>query len=323
MVFSVNTSPFAGREGRWVTSRNIKERLEKELLTNVSIRVEPTGSADSYKVLGRGELQLAILIETMRREGFELGVSNPEVITRHEDGVRKEPLEVLSIDVPEAYMGVVLEKMALRKGKLATMTGASGAPAPSDAFRSPAPAGGRAEHGRAEHHGSGRVRLEFLVPTRGLIGVRTELLTDTRGTAVMNALLEGWVEWQGEIPRRQTGVLVADRAGEATPYALSHLEDRGELFVSPGTSVYEGMVVGENARPDDMDVNVTKQKKLTNMRASTADEAIRLTPHRQLNLEQALEFIQADELVEVTPAAIRLRKRTLPASQRTKWKKAE
>jgi GTP-binding protein len=175
--------------------------------------------------------------------------------------------------------------------------------------------------GRAVHHGSGRVRLEFLVPTRGLIGVRTELLTDTRGTAVMSALLEGWVDWQGEIPRRQTGVLVADRAGEATPYALSHLEDRGELFVGPGTAVYEGMIVGENARPDDMDVNVTRQKKLTNMRASTADEAIRLTPHRQLNLEQALEFIEADELVEATPAAIRLRKRTLAASRRGKWRR--
>jgi GTP-binding protein len=316
MVFSVNTSPFAGREGRWVTSRNIKERLDKELLTNVSIRVEPTGSADSFQVLGRGELQLAVLIETMRREGFELGVSNPEVITHDEAGVRREPLEVFSIDVPEAYMGVVLEKMALRKGKMVRMVGSSSAGG-SDAFRSPAPSGGRAGHG------SGRVRLDFHVPTRGLIGVRTELLTDTRGTAVMNALLEGWVEWQGEIPRRQTGVLVADRAGDTTPYALSHLEDRGELFVAPGTAVYEGMIVGENARPDDMDVNVTKQKKLTNMRASTADEAIRLTPHRQLNLEQALEFIAADELVEVTPAAIRLRKRTLAANQRTKWRKPE
>jgi GTP-binding protein len=322
MVFSVNTSPFAGREGRWVTSRNVKERLEKELLTNVSIRVEPTGSADSFKVLGRGELQLAVLIETMRREGFELGVSNPEVITHDEGGARREPVELFSIDVPERYTGTVLEKMSLRKGRLRGMIGPSSGPAPAEAFRSPAPEGGRAEHGRAEHR-SGRVRLEFLVPTRGLIGVRTELLTDTRGTAVMNALLEGWVEWQGEIPRRQTGVLVADRPGETTPYALSHLEDRGELFVGPGTAVYEGMIVGENARTDDMDVNVTKQKKLTNMRASTADEAIRLTPHRQLNLEQALEFIEADELVEVTPAAIRLRKRTLAANQRTKWKKPD
>jgi GTP-binding protein len=293
MVFSVNSSPFAGRDGRWVTSRNIRERLEKEVLTNVSIRLEDAGSADSVKVLGRGELQLAVLIETMRREGFEMGVSNPEVLTRGEDGERREPLELFSIDVPETYMGVVLEKMALRKGKMVKMV----------------------------NHGSGRVRLDFNVPTRGLIGVRTELLTDTRGTAVMNSLLEGWVEWQGEIPRRQTGVLVADRAGEATAYALGNLEERGELFLSPGTPVYEGMIAGENSRPDDMDVNVTKPKKLTNMRASTAEEAIRLTPPRQLNLEQALEFIADDELVEVTPTAIRLRKRLLPANQRSKWRK--
>jgi GTP-binding protein len=290
MIFSVNTSPFAGREGRWVTSRNIKDRLEKELLTNVSIRVEPTESADAFKVMGRGELQLAILIETMRREGFEMSVSNPEVLTRTEDGVRKEPLELLVLDMPEAYMGVVLEKMALRKGKMVKMV----------------------------NHGSGRVRLDFHVPTRGLIGVRTEILTDTRGTAVMNTLLEGFVEWQGEIARRGTGVLVADRAGDTTAYALSHMEDRGELFVGPGTAVYEGMIVGENARPADMDVNVTKAKKLTNMRASTADEAIRLTPFRALNLEQALEFINDDELVEVTPGAIRLRKRVLAANLRPK-----
>jgi GTP-binding protein len=293
MVFSVNTSPFAGREGKWVTSRNIRDRLEKELLTNVSIRIEPGGSADSVKVLGRGELQLAILIETMRREGFEMGVSNPEVLTREDGGAKLEPQELFSIDVPETYMGVVLEKMALRKGKMVKMV----------------------------NHGSGRVRLDFHVPTRGLIGVRTELLTDTRGTAVMNSLLEGWVEWQGEVMRRQTGVLVADRAGDATAYALSNLEDRGELFLEPGTPVYEGMIAGENSRPDDMDVNVTKPKKLTNMRASTAEEAIRLTPPRQLNLEQALEFIGDDELVEVTPAAIRLRKRILPANQRSKWRK--
>jgi len=293
MVFSVNTSPFAGREGRWVTSRNIRDRLEKELLTNVSIRTEPTDSAESIKVLGRGELQLAILIETMRREGFEMGVSNPEVLTRHENGVRREPLELFSIDLPETYMGVVLEKMALRKGKMVKMV----------------------------NHGSGRVRIDFEVPTRGLIGVRTELLTDTRGTAVMNSILEGWVEWQGEVVRRQTGVLVADRAGGTTAYALSNLEDRGELFLAPGAEVYEGMIAGENSRQDDIDVNVTKPKKLTNMRSSTSEIAVRLTPPRQLNLEQALEFIVEDELVEVTPVAIRLRKRVLPANQRTKWKK--
>jgi GTP-binding protein len=219
-----------------------------------------------------------------------VGISNPEVITRVEDGVRKEPLELFVLDLPETYMGVVLEKMAIRKGEMTKMI----------------------------NHGSGRVRLEFQVPTRGLIGVRTELMTDTRGTAVMNSLLEGFVEWQGEISRRATGVLVADRAGETTAYALSHMEDRGELFVGAGVAVYEGMIVGENARPADMDVNVTKTKKLTNMRASTADEAIRLTPHRALNLEQALEFINDDELVEVTPTAIRLRKRILAANMRPK-----
>ena len=292
MIFSVNTSPFAGKDGRWVTSRNIRERLDKELLTNVSIRVEPTDSADSFRVMGRGELQLAILIETMRREGFELSISNPEVLTHLEDGKRKEPLELFVIDVPEAYMGVVLEKMSMRKGKMVRMV----------------------------NHGSGRVRLEFHVPTRGLIGVRTELMTDTRGTAVLNSLLDGWIDWQGEIARRPTGVLVADRTGDTTAYTLNHLEERGELFVGPGTSVYEGMIVGENARPADMDVNVTKAKKLTNMRASTADEAVRLTPHRVLNLEQALEFINTDELVEVTPVAIRIRKRVLAANQRPKRK---
>ena len=292
MIFSVNTSPFAGRDGRWVTSRNIRERLDKELLTNVSIKVEPTDSADAFRVMGRGELQLAILIETMRREGFELSVSNPEVLTKTEGGVRKEPLELFVIDVPEIYMGVVLEKMAMRKGKMVRMV----------------------------NHGSGRVRLEFHVPTRGLIGIRTELMTDTRGTAVLNSLLDGWIAWQGEIPRRPTGVLVADRTGDTTAYTLNHLEDRGELFVGPGTSVYEGMIVGENARPADMDVNVTKPKKLTNMRASTADEAVRLTPHRVLNLEQALEFINADELVEVTPVTVRIRKRVLAANQRPKRK---
>jgi GTP-binding protein len=272
-----------------VTSRNIKDRLEKELLTNVSIRVEPTESADAFKVMGRGELQLAILIETMRREGFELSISNPEVITRtDQNGVRQEPLELFTIDLPEAYMGVVLEKMAMRKGKMVKMV----------------------------NHGSGRVRLDFQVPTRGLIGIRTELMTDTRGTAVMNALLEGWIDWQGEITRRMTGVLIADRTGQATAYTLSHMEDRGELLIGAGTEVYEGMLVGENSRPADMDVNVTKAKKLTNMRASTADEAVRLTPHRSLNLEQALEFINNDELVEVTPTAIRLRKRVLSFNQR-------
>jgi GTP-binding protein len=290
MIFSINTSPFAGREGKWVTSRHIRERLDKELLTNVSLRVEKTDSADSFRVLGRGELQLAILIETMRREGFEVSISNPEVIVRQHEGKRQEPLELVVLDLPEAYMGVVLEKMSIRKGKMTKMV----------------------------NHGSGRVRLEFHVPTRGLLGVRTEVMTDTRGTAVMNRLFEGYIDWQGDIVRRSTGVLVADRTGDTTAFALSHLEDRGELFVGAGIPVYEGMLVGENARPADMDVNVTKAKKLTNMRASTADEAIRLTPHRALNLEQALEFINDDELVEVTPSAIRLRKKVLAANIRPK-----
>src|SRR5436309_11722439 len=222
MVFSVNTSPFSGRDGKWVTSRNIKDRLEKELLTNVSIRVEPTDSADSFKVLGRGELQLAILIETMRREGFELGISNPEVITKAEGGKRKEPLELLVLDVPETYMGIVLEKMAMRKGKMVKMV----------------------------NHGSGRVRLEFHVPTRGLIGLRSEILTDTRGTAIMNSLFHGYIDWQGDIPMRTTGALVADRAGRATAYAIWNLQERGELFIGPGTAVYEGMIVGQNARAE-------------------------------------------------------------------------
>jgi GTP-binding protein len=293
MVFSINSSPFAGREGRWLTGRHIKQRLDKELEKNVSLRLEPTEVPDAFKVFGRGELQIAVLIETMRREGFELSVSQPEVVTRLVEGVRHEPLELQVLDVPERFLGVVMEKLAVRRGKLVKMI----------------------------HHGSGWVRLDFHVPTRGLIGIRTEILTDTRGTAVMNSLLEGWVEWQGEIPRRPTGVLVADRAGSATAYALSHLEDRGELFIDPGTQVYEGMIVGENARRADMDVNVTRPKKLTNIRQSTADEGIRLTPHRALNLDQALEFIDDDELVEVTPGGIRLRKRVLVANQRPKLHK--
>lgn len=295
MVFSINTSPFSGREGRWVTSRNIKERLEKELLTNVSIRVEPTDSTDTFLVAGRGELQLAVLIETMRREGFEMSVGNPEVLTRTEEGRKLEPLELFTVDLPELYLGVVMEKLALRRGKLVKMV----------------------------NHGSGRARLEFHVTTRGLIGIRSELLTDTRGTAVMNRIFEGYTPWQGEIVRRTTGVIVADRAGTATAYALSHLEDRGELFIDAGKEVYEGMIVGENSRADDLDVNVVRNKKLTNMRASSADEGIRLTPHRVLNLEQALEFINADELVEVTPGAIRLRKRILPANRRPRRRTAE
>ena len=287
MAFTINTSPFAGKEGQWVTSRNLRDRLDKELLTNVSIKVEELGH-DTFMVMGRGELQLAILIEMMRREGFELAVGKPEIITKTEDGKVREPLEHLIIDCPENFLGVVIEKLGQRKGKMVKMV----------------------------NHGSGRVRLEFHVPSRGLIGLRSEILTDTRGTALMNSLFHGYIDWQGEIPMRPTGSLVADRAGRCTGHATFNLQERGEIFVAPGTEVYEGMIVGENSRDADLDVNIVKEKKLTNMRASTADEAIRLVPPRILNLEQAIEFIREDELVEVTPASIRLRKRVLKANQR-------
>jgi GTP-binding protein len=288
MTFTINTSPTAGREGQFVTSRNLRDRLDEELLTNVSIRVQETDSPEVFRVMGRGELQLAILIETMRREGYELMAGNPEILTRNIDGVTHEPLELLVIDCPEQFIGVVIEKLGERKGRMMKMI----------------------------NHGSGRVRLDFHVPSRGLIGIRTELLTDTRGTAVMNSLFHSFVPWQGEIPRRPTGSLVADRAGRATAYAIFNLQERGEIFVTPGTEVYEGMVVGENARAADLNVNIVKEKKLTNMRASTADEAIRLVPPRILNLEQAIEFIRDDEWVEITPHSIRLRKKILKSNER-------
>jgi GTP-binding protein len=288
MQFMVNTSPFAGREGQYVSSRNLRERLEKELLTNVSLRVEDTDSTDSFKVMGRGELQLAILIEMMRREGFELAVGKPEIVTKQIDAKLMEPIERLTIDVPDTFVGVVIEKLGTRKAQMQKM----------------------------HNHGYGRVRTEFTVPSRGLIGLRSEMLTDTRGTVVMNSLFEGYTEWQGEIPHRVTGALVADRAGSTTAYALYGLQERGELFVGPGVEVYEGMVVGENARDNDLDVNIVREKKLTNMRSSTADEAIRLVPFKALNLEQAIEFIADDELVEVTPKSLRLRKKILQANKR-------
>jgi GTP-binding protein len=287
MTFTINTSPFVGREGQYVTSRNLKDRLDKELLTNVSIRVAQQ-SPDAFQVMGRGELQLAIIIEMMRREGFELMVGKPEILTRTIDGKIHEPQETLVIDCPESFIGVVMDKLGTRKGKMTKMV----------------------------NHGSGRVRLEFLIPSRGLIGLRSEILTDTRGTAIMNSLFQGYIEWQGEIPTRPTGSLVSDRAGKATGNAIFNIQERGEIFISPGTEVYEGMIVGENARQNDLDVNIVKEKKLTNMRASSADEAIRLVPPRLLNLEQAIEFIREDEMVEVTPASIRLRKKILKANQR-------
>ena len=290
MVFGVNTSPMAGRDGQYVTSRQVRDRLERELVGNVSIRLENTESPETVKVIGRGELQLSILIEMMRREGYELQVSRPEIVTKEQNGHRVEPVEDLVIDVPEDFQGVVIAQAGGRKGTMTKMV----------------------------NHGSGRVRLEFRIPARGLIGFRSQFLTDTRGTGIMNHLFAGWEPWHGAIPARATGALVADRTGAATAYALSNLQERGEIFIEPAVAVYEGMIIGENARPSDMDVNVTKEKKQTNMRASTADEAIRLIPPRVLGLEQAIEFINDDEFVEITPKSIRLRKRVLAANQRPK-----
>ena len=287
MVLSVNTSPLAGREGTYVTSRNLRERLEKELLYNVSIKVS-FDEMDSFKVMGRGELQLAILIEMMRREGYELSVSMPETITKTIKDVLHEPMEMLVIDVPEEYVGVVAQKVGMRRGKMQKM----------------------------QNNGYGRVRLEFRIPSRGLIGFRSQFLTDTRGTGLLNHLFEGYDVWQGPISKRQTGALVADRAGVTTIYALFHLQPRGTLFIKENTPVYEGMIIGENSRSNDLDVNVIKEKKLTNMRASNADEALQLVPQRMMSLEQAIEFIKEDELVEITPQSVRLRKRTLEAQKR-------
>jgi GTP-binding protein len=290
MIFGVNTSPMAGREGQYVTSRNLKDRLDRELLGNVSLRVEPTDTPEQMKVVGRGELQLSILIEMMRRESFEVQVSRPEIVTKEINGVRMEPVEDLVIDVPEEFQGVVIAQSGTRRGILTKMV----------------------------NHGSGRVRLEFRIPARGLIGFRSQFLTDTKGTGIMNHIFAGWEPWHGAIASRATGALVADRVGIATAYAIYNLQERGEIFLDPGVTVYEGMIIGENARNNDMDVNVTKEKKQTNMRASSADEAIRLIPPRRMSLEQAIEFINDDELVEITPKSIRLRKRILASNLRPK-----
>jgi GTP-binding protein len=290
MIFGVNTSPMAGRDGQYVTSRQLRDRLDRELLGNVSIRLEPTDSPEQVKVVGRGELQLSILIEMMRREGFELQVSRPDIVTKDINGQIVEPVEELVIDVPEDHQGVVIAQVGERKGVMTKMV----------------------------NNGSGRVRLEFRIPARGLIGFRSQFMTDTKGTGIMNHIFASWEPWHGVIPARANGALVADRTGPATSYAIFNLQERGEIFIEPATQVYEGMIIGENARPNDMDVNVTKEKKQTNMRASTADEAIRLIPPRKLGLEQAIEFINDDELVEVTPTAIRLRKRILAANMRPK-----
>jgi GTP-binding protein len=291
MVFSINTSPVAGREGKFVTSRQLRDRLEKELLANVALRIDFSGT-DAFNVMGRGELQLAILIEMMRREGFELSVSKPEVVTKTAGGVLLEPAEMLFVDIPEAYLGAVTQNLGARKAKMTKMI----------------------------NPGRGRVRLEYRIPSRGLIGFRSEFLTGTRGTGLLNHLFDGYEPWQGPIPERINGALVADRTGRATAYAIFHLQSRGVFFIGEGIQVYEGMIVGENSRPVDIDINVTKEKKLTNIRAAGADEALRLVPPRILSLEAALEFINEDELVEVTPATLRLRKKILEANRRPRKK---
>jgi GTP-binding protein len=288
--FSVNNSPFAGREGKYVTSRNIKDRLERELLTNVSIRMEPTDSADTFKVLGRGELQLSVLIEMMRREGFELLVSRPTIVTKRVDGALMEPSEVLTIDIPDAFVGTVIERLGPRKGEMVKMA----------------------------NHGSGRVRMEFKVPSRGLIGLRNEMLTETRGTIVMNSIAGEYIPYQGEIPQRPSGALISDRQGVTTTYALDGVQERGVLFIGDGVEVYEGMLVGEHSRDNDLDVNAVREKKLTNMRASGSDDALRLVPFKVLTLEQSIEFIAEDELVEVTPKSLRMRKKILQSNRRPK-----
>jgi GTP-binding protein len=290
MIFRVNDGPFAGREGKYVTSRNLRERLYREAYRNVAIRVEDTETPDAFRVVGRGELQLAVIIETMRREGYELTASNPEPITKEINGAVHEPMELMVCDVPDTAVGVVTERLGPRKGRMVDMSSL----------------------------GSGRTRLQFRIPARGLIGFRNEFLTITRGEGIMSTQFDGYEPWFGYIPKRTNGAMIADRTGPAIPYALFSIQDRGKLFIGPGTELYEGMVIGENAHPSDLDVNASREKKLTNIRAAGRDENVILTPPREMSLEKALEWIAPDELVEVTPKSVRIRKRTLSANDRYK-----
>ncbi|HXD55113.1 MAG TPA: translational GTPase TypA [Solirubrobacteraceae bacterium] len=294
ITIGVNTSPLAGKDGTKITARQIKARLDQELIGNVSLRVEETDRPDTYEVQGRGELQLAVLVEMMRREGFELTVGQPHVVERVIDGKRHEPVERLSVDVPEEHVGTVTQLLAARKGRMEHMT----------------------------NHGTGWVRMDYLVPARGLIGFRTEFLTETRGTGIMHHVFDRWEPWAGELLTRQSGVLVADRRGETVTFSLFTLQERGSLFVGPGEEVYEGMIIGENARSEDLDVNPVKEKHLTNMRSSTSDVLVRLDAHRKLTLDEALEFVREDEAVEVTPSAVRMRKVVLPKVERLKAMRA-
>ncbi|MFW5663173.1 MAG: translational GTPase TypA, partial [Bacteroidota bacterium] len=293
MIFYVNNGPFAGTEGKYLTTRHIKARLDKETLSNVSLQISTTERADAYEVEGRGELQMAVLIETMRREGYEFMVSKPQVITKIIDGITNEPVERVLLDIPEEFTGLITEKLSSRKGQMVNLT----------------------------NTGSGRVNMEFVIPSRGLIGFRSAFLTDTKGAGVMNTIFDGYLPWFGAIPQRSTGALVADRAGRATAYAALGMEDRGELFIEAGIQVYMGMIVGERNKSGDLNVNITKEKKLTNMRSSTSEQTVTIRPPKILSLDQAIEFIAEDEVVEVTPKSIRLRKMELdPINRKVKTK---
>jgi GTP-binding protein len=295
MIFYVNNSPFAGREGKYLTSRHLNDRLQREILGNVSLQVLSTERADAFDVCGRGELQMAVLIETMRREGYEFMVSKPRVITREENGRLQEPMERVLIDIPEEHIGVITENLSLRKGRMNNM----------------------------QNHGHGRVSMEFSIPSRGLIGFRSQFLTDTKGAGIMNTLFDGYADWFGPIPQRNSGALVADRPGKVTSYASLAMEDRGDVFLDVGTDVYAGMIIGERNRGGDLEVNITREKKLTNMRSSTSEATVTLRPPRLLSLDQSIEFIAEDELVEVTPQQIRLRKMELDAGKRASARKKE